>query len=63
MGSIHPLRLLVHGSVCRDQLENRAPASGVHASIGLPAKKTLILDVSNACLGFLNGCPLLAKND
>ena len=51
--------VLVHGSVCRDHLEP-ATASGVHASVGLPAD-TMILDVSNACLGLLNGCLLLAN--
>jgi 3-oxoacyl-[acyl-carrier-protein] synthase-3 len=51
--------VLVHGSVCRDQLEP-ATASGVHAASGLPAD-TMILDVSNACLGLLNGCLLLAN--
>ena len=50
---------LLHGSVCRDQLEP-ATASGVHATSGLPAD-TMILDVSNACLGLLNGCLLLAN--
>ncbi len=51
--------LLVHGSVCRDQLEP-ATASHVHAAAGLPDNAT-ILDVSNACLGLLNGCLLLAN--
>ena len=51
--------VLVHGSVCRDQLEP-ATASGVHAVTGLPAD-ALVLDVSNACLGLLNGCLLLAN--
>ncbi len=51
--------LLVHGSVCRDQLEP-ATASSVHHATGLPAE-TLVLDVSNACLGLLNGCLLLAN--
>jgi len=58
---IDPARfgLLVHGSVCRDQLEP-ATASGVHAATNLPAD-TMILDVSNACLGLLNGCLMLAN--
>jgi len=58
---IDPARfgLLVHGSVCRDQLEP-ATASGVHAATGLPAD-AMILDVSNACLGLLNGCLMLAN--
>ena len=44
---------LVHGSVCRDYLEP-ATASGVHHALGLPAE-CMIYDVSNACLGILNG--------
>jgi 3-oxoacyl-[acyl-carrier-protein] synthase III len=44
---------LVHGSVCRDQLEP-ATACRVHHSLGLPAK-CLAYDISNACLGLLNG--------
>ena len=49
---------LVHGSVCRDQLEP-ATASGVHAALGLPSS-SLIVDVSNACLGLLNGMLVVA---
>ncbi len=45
--------LLLHCAVCRDQLEP-ATASTVHQLLGLPAH-TQIFDVSNACLGFLNG--------
>ena len=44
---------VVHGSVCRDQMEP-ATAAGVHDGIGLPPS-AMILDVSNACLGLLNG--------
>jgi 3-oxoacyl-[acyl-carrier-protein] synthase-3 len=51
--------LLVHGSVCRDQLEP-ATASRVHHAAGLP-KSAAILDVSNACLGLLNGMLVLAN--
>ena len=51
------LGCLVHGSVCRDQLEP-ATASGVHHAVGLP-NDALVLDVSNACLGLLNGMLLL----
>lgn len=50
---------LVHGSVCRDQLEP-ATASGVHHALRLP-QTALVLDVSNACLGLLNGMLLLAN--
>ncbi|REJ70907.1 MAG: 3-oxoacyl-ACP synthase III [Planctomycetota bacterium] len=49
---------LVHGSVCRDQLEP-ATASGVHHAAGLP-ENALVLDVSNACLGLLNGIVMIA---
>lgn len=50
---------LGHGSVCRDQLEP-ATASGVHAALQLPAS-SLVLDISNACLGLLDGMVLLAN--
>ncbi|HEV3299905.1 MAG TPA: 3-oxoacyl-ACP synthase III [Planctomycetaceae bacterium] len=49
---------LVHGSVCRDQLEP-ATASFVHHGAALP-QSAFVLDVSNACLGLLNGMILLA---
>ncbi|MEM6689081.1 MAG: 3-oxoacyl-ACP synthase III [Planctomycetota bacterium] len=44
---------LVHGSVCRDFLEP-ATASKVHHGAGLPSD-CWVYDVSNACLGILNG--------
>ncbi|MDA0657807.1 MAG: 3-oxoacyl-ACP synthase III [Planctomycetota bacterium] len=44
---------LLHGSVCRDHLEP-ATACRVHYHVGLPAQ-CQIFDVSNACLGLLNG--------
>ncbi len=44
---------LVHGSVCRDHLEP-ATACAVHHGLRLPAE-CAIYDVSNACLGLLNG--------
>jgi 3-oxoacyl-[acyl-carrier-protein] synthase-3 len=44
---------LVHGSVCRDYLEP-ATACGVHHRLGLSPECT-IYDLSNACLGLLNG--------
>ena len=50
---------LIHGSVCRDQLEP-ATACGVHAAAGLPGS-CAVLDVSNACLGILNGVLLLSN--
>jgi len=49
---------LVHGSVCRDQMEP-ATAAGVHHGVGLPAD-CAVFDVSNACLGLLNGMLLIA---
>jgi 3-oxoacyl-[acyl-carrier-protein] synthase III len=49
---------LVHGSVCRDQMEP-ATAASVHAALQLPAA-ALVLDVSNACLGLLNGILMVA---
>jgi 3-oxoacyl-[acyl-carrier-protein] synthase-3 len=44
---------LVHGSVCRDFVEP-ATACGVHRRLGL-AENCAVYDVSNACLGLLNG--------
>ncbi len=49
---------LIHGSVCRDRMEP-ATAAGVHAGVGLP-DDALVLDVSNACLGLLNGILIIA---
>lgn len=49
---------LIHGSVCRDQMEP-ATACGVHHAAGLPGD-ALVLDVSNACLGLLNGIVMVA---
>ena len=50
---------LVHGSVCRDYLEP-ATASGVHHRLDLPAE-CMVYDVSNACLGLLNGMVQVAN--
>jgi 3-oxoacyl-[acyl-carrier-protein] synthase-3 len=44
---------LVHGSVCRDYLEP-ATACGVHHALGL-SNDCVIYDLSNACLGLMNG--------
>lgn len=49
---------LIHGSVCRDRMEP-ATAAGVHAGTDLP-DACLVMDVSNACLGLLNGMVLIA---
>ncbi len=50
---------LVFTSVSRDMLEP-ATASFVHRSLGLP-EDCQIFDISNACLGFLNGMVVLAN--
>ncbi len=50
---------LIHGSVCRDHLEP-ATACRVHWLLGLPAS-CLVYDVSNACLGLLNGMLQIAN--
>jgi 3-oxoacyl-[acyl-carrier-protein] synthase-3 len=50
---------LVHGSVCRDFLEP-ATACSVHHRLGL-ARDCMIYDVSNACLGLLNGAVQIAN--
>ncbi len=50
--------LFIHAAVSRDMLEP-ATASFAHRRIGLPPTAQ-ILDVSNACLGFLNALTLAA---
>ena len=50
---------LIHGSVCRDFVEP-ATASGVHHRLGLSAD-CIVYDVSNACLGVLNGMVQIAN--
>jgi 3-oxoacyl-[acyl-carrier-protein] synthase-3 len=45
--------VLIHASVCRDHLEP-ATACSVHHRLDLP-QRCLVYDVSNACLGLLNG--------
>jgi len=50
---------LVHGSVCRDYLEP-ATASGVHHGLGL-SRNCIVYDVSNACLGLLDGIVQVAN--
>jgi 3-oxoacyl-[acyl-carrier-protein] synthase III len=50
---------LLHTSVSRDFLEP-ATATVVHDSLGLPPTAT-IFDISNACLGFINGMITLAN--
>jgi 3-oxoacyl-[acyl-carrier-protein] synthase III len=51
--------LLIHSSVCRDRLEP-ATASYVHGLLNLSGD-TQILDISNACLGFINAVVLAAS--
>jgi 3-oxoacyl-[acyl-carrier-protein] synthase-3 len=50
---------VIHGSVCRDHLEP-ATACRVHSALGL-SSGCLIYDVSNACLGILNGIVQVAN--
>ena len=49
---------LIHASVCRDHLEP-ATACAVHHGLGLPSH-CQVFDVSNACLGLMNGVLLLS---
>ncbi|HAY82260.1 MAG TPA: 3-oxoacyl-ACP synthase III [Planctomycetaceae bacterium] len=50
---------LIHASVCRDHLEP-ATACAVHHQLGLPAH-CIVYDISNACLGLLNGMVQIAN--
>ena len=53
------IRMLVYGGVCRDNLEP-ATACAVSNGLGL-GPDTLVYDVSNACLGILNGMVQVAN--
>lgn len=53
------IECLLHTSVSRDFLES-ATATIVHDALGLPATATTF-DISNACLGFVNGMVTLAN--
>ncbi len=53
------IECLIHGSVSRDFLEP-ATASVVHDNLRLP-QRSVMYDISNACLGFLNGMISLAN--
>jgi len=53
------IECLLHTSVSRDCLEP-ATASVVHDNLGLPVR-SIMYDISNACLGFLNGISTLAN--
>lgn len=57
--ALEDVGLLIHASVCRDYLEP-ATACKVHHALDLPAD-CQIFDVSNACLGVLNGIVLAAN--
>lgn len=50
--------LLIHASVCRDRLEP-STAAYVHGLLGL-GPQVQIMDISNACLGFLNAVVMAA---
>lgn len=50
---------LIHASVCRDFLEP-ATASKVHDGLSLPSQ-CWVYDVSNACLGLINGAVQIAS--
>jgi acyl-CoA:acyl-CoA alkyltransferase len=60
-GGIEPgaVDCLIFTSVCRDMMEP-ATASFVHERLGL-SPDALVFDVSNACLGFLDGMIMLAN--
>jgi 3-oxoacyl-[acyl-carrier-protein] synthase III len=53
------IECLLHTSVSRDFMES-ATATVVHNALGLPATSTNF-DISNACLGFINGMVTLAN--
>lgn len=53
------IELVINGSVSRDCLEP-ATASIVHDKLNLP-QHCMVYDISNACLGFLNGMVSLAN--
>ena len=56
---IKDIGCLISASVCRDFLEP-STASVVHNNLGLP-EESFVFDVSNACLGVLNGMCLIAN--
>ena len=53
------IECLIHASVSRDFLEP-ATATIVHNNLGLPPN-AMVFDISNACLGFLNGIIMVAN--
>ena len=56
---IKDIGCLISASVCRDFLEP-STASVVHNNLGLP-EESFVFDVSNACLGVLNGMCIIAN--
>jgi len=56
---VDEIQFMVNTSVCRDYIEP-ATAVIVHSNLGLPAT-TGAFDLSNACLGFLNGMIVIAN--
>jgi 3-oxoacyl-[acyl-carrier-protein] synthase-3 len=54
---VSEIGMLIHAAVSRDMLEP-ATATFVHRESGLPPQMQ-VLDVSNACLGFLNACTIV----
>ncbi|MEK9629066.1 MAG: 3-oxoacyl-ACP synthase III [Nitrospinota bacterium] len=56
---IKDIGCLISASVCRDFLEP-STASVVHNNLGLP-EESFVFDVSNACLGVLNGICIIAN--
>lgn len=57
--SVHEIGMLIYGGVCRENLE---PATGCAVAHGLGlGADTQIYDVSNACLGVLNGMVQVAN--
>lgn len=57
--SAQDVGVLIHASVCREYLEP-ATACRVHHLVGLP-NQSWVYDVSNACLGMLNGAIQIAQ--
>jgi acyl-CoA:acyl-CoA alkyltransferase len=57
--STRDIGMLIYGGVCRDNLEP-ATACAVAHGLGL-SPDALVFDVSNACLGILNGMVLVAN--
>lgn len=56
---VENIGMLIYGGVCRDNLEP-ATACAVAHGLGIP-KHALIYDVSNACLGVINGMIQIAN--